>query len=482
MKKRWIEYEMIFVTVLALVQCVSYLLQQGSLDTMVWVQMGSVALFYIAYIAVNLIIAPPISKLLVEHRSIIGIIIPAVWMLFIGLLLSMGVNWFTELVSPHLRNYAGHGLLALLGYQEPPIRNWFQGFDRALVLLFGWTCLTVCRDLFLERVSRSPRKEWWTDMLTHSGFLLMLLGLYALTEKETINIRTLSLLTALLWGTALVYWLFPKAEHPLKEPKIWFIAMVTLILCALPAYWIVFRYQPLQSFIRSTLLVAVLTGPIAYYLFQRQKERFRRLGMLQQKLADTKASLSQLKAQVNPHFLFNALNTLYGTALSEGADNAAAGIQKLGDMMRFMLTDNDKDMIPVQKEREYLQNYIDLQLLRIQQHEKITIAINIEEIGCKGSLPPMIMIPFIENAFKYGISPVDPSWIDIRLYCKAGKIFLVTRNSIHKNQIMNQESTGIGIENVRQRLDLQYGKNYQLDIHNTGNEFLVKLQMSLQDA
>src|SRR5690606_9676908 len=113
--------------------------------------------------------------------------------------------------------------------------------------------------------------------------------------------------------------------------------------------------------------------PIANFVYQRQKERIGQLVNLQTELGQTSAGLSFLRSQINPHFLFNILNTLYGTALQEDAERTASGIQKLGDMMRFMLHENNQDLILLAREIEYLRNYIDLQLLRTATSPAITV-------------------------------------------------------------------------------------------------------------
>ena len=125
---------------------------------------------------------------------------------------------------------------------------------------------------------------------------------------------------------------------------------------------------------------------------------------IETQLATSYASLQKLRSQINPPFLFNALNTLYGTALSGNLANTAEGIQKLGDMMRFMLHENMQDSIPLSREAEYLRNYISLQKLRIPSESGIEINDHISE-GCESQMiAPMLLIPFVENAFKHGIS------------------------------------------------------------------------------
>jgi LytS/YehU family sensor histidine kinase len=193
-------------------------------------------------------------------------------------------------------------------------------------------------------------------------------------------------------------------------------------------------------------------------------------------LAKSNADLQFLKSQINPHFLFNALNTLYGTALKGESDKTAEGIQKLGDMMRFMLYENTLDLIPMEKEIEYLKNFIALQKLRIQPSSDISIeeCIDIAPIRCK--IAPMLLIPFVENAFKHGISLKDRSWIKIKLGSDGNILNFEVRNSVHENEgNLEYGKSGIGLMNVRERLKLQYPDKHILDIAETDNEFNVKL-------
>src|SRR5690606_25930812 len=121
------------------------------------------------------------------------------------------------------------------------------------------------------------------------------------------------------------------------------------------------------------ICITLIVLPLVNFVYQQQRVRIGQLVNLQTELGHTSAGLSFLRSQINPHFLFNILNTLYGTALQEDAERTASGIQKLGDMMRFMLHENNQDRILLAREIEYLRNYIDLQLLRTATSPDITV-------------------------------------------------------------------------------------------------------------
>lgn len=192
------------------------------------------------------------------------------------------------------------------------------------------------------------------------------------------------------------------------------------------------------------------------------------------------AELSSLRSQINPHFLFNALNTLYSVSLKENADKTADGIQKLGDMMRFMLNENNQDRIPLNKEIEYLQNYIEIQRMRIAESDNIEIKVNIQPSDREIFVAPMLLNPFIENAFKHGISFRNPSWIYITLTFDDTKLYFKVHNSLHAKSESDPEkdNNGIGLENVRKRLDLIYRNRYSLDIQKSEQDFFVSLTIT----
>jgi two-component system, LytTR family, sensor kinase len=189
------------------------------------------------------------------------------------------------------------------------------------------------------------------------------------------------------------------------------------------------------------------------------------------------AELSALRAQINPHFLFNAMNTLYATAIDEKAERTSQGIQQLSDMMRFMMHENNQDQIDVQQEVTYLRNYIDLQRLRLTETDKLELKVDLDDTLCLRSIAPMLLMPFVENAFKHGISLRNSSWIYIKLYCQQDQLHFSVFNSLHPRHEEDPEkhSSGIGLVNVQKRLELLYPKNHQLQIHRTEKEFSVNL-------
>lgn len=225
------------------------------------------------------------------------------------------------------------------------------------------------------------------------------------------------------------------------------------------------------------LLTLIIGAPAIWITYQSRQS----IHKLKTDLGKSTADLGFLRSQINPHFLFNALNTLYATSLQEQATRTSEGIQKLGDMMRFMLQENMQDKIPLTREVEYLTNYVDLQKLRVQTSPDIVIEVNIEEQHNYLLIAPMLLIPFVENAFKHGISLQEASYIRISLHTEDNRLYFDIHNSTHTKKDADPERNnhGIGLENVAQRLNLLYPHEHELVIHESMKEFFVHLVINL---
>ncbi|MGY4383850.1 two-component system LytT family sensor kinase [Pedobacter sp. UYP24] len=228
----------------------------------------------------------------------------------------------------------------------------------------------------------------------------------------------------------------------------------------------------------------VLVPIMAWNIYKsRNRKDIEEIKSLKTELGKSDANLNFLKSQINPHFLFNALNTLYGTALQENAERTSEGIQRLGDMMRFMLEENVADKTFLSRDIDYLKNYIDLQKLRTATTANIHIDTQLEDPLAKYLIAPMVLIPFVENAFKHGISLNSPSHIKITLQTKGDKLFFDVNNSIHVKNENDPErlQSGIGLRNVKERLALLYPNKHELIIRENATEFFVHLTIELEE-
>ena len=227
-------------------------------------------------------------------------------------------------------------------------------------------------------------------------------------------------------------------------------------------------------FYAFTFIFLVLVPILLSYISQKEKITF------ETTISNKSAELSSLRSQINPHFLFNALNSLYATALNENSEKTADGIQKLGDMMRFMLHENNHERIPLTSEIAYLHNYIDLQRMRLDETQNIEIRVNIQEPAQDICIAPMLLNPFIENAFKHGISLLHPSWIYITLTLDTDHIYFKVHNSLNIQAGNDPEAhnRGIGLENVKRRLKLIYPGRYNLHIQKSAQDYFASLTLS----
>lgn len=226
----------------------------------------------------------------------------------------------------------------------------------------------------------------------------------------------------------------------------------------------------------------IIITPLSWSLYKnRNARKVEEIISLKTELGKADANLNFLKSQINPHFLFNALNTLYGTALQEKAERTGEGIQKLGDMMRFMLQENMEDKILLSRDVDYLNNYIALQKLRTSISEDIIIETEIEEQTNHLYISPMLLIPFVENAFKHGISLQSPSHIKISLQTSGQTLYFDVHNSLHIKPENDPEKlqSGIGLQNVQQRLALLYPNQHELIIRKNAKDFFIHLTLQL---
>ncbi len=275
-------------------------------------------------------------------------------------------------------------------------------------------------------------------------------------------------------------------EYDREEKQFWpYLAKLLSysLLLSLPfmlVYCVLKGFDP-EVVILMWLVQLVVVGSFSALVYDSNRKRTNQLVTLKKALGQSNANLGFLRSQINPHFLFNTLNTLYGTALQENSERTAQGIQMLGDMMRFMLHENHQHKILLSREMEYMRNYIALQSLRTSSSPDIAIQTRIEDVLEEKFISPMLLIPFVENAFKHGISLKHRSWIKVTLYYAQGRLFFDVYNSIHarQEQDLEKDKSGIGLENVKQRLTLLYPNRHELVIRETSEEFFVHLTLEL---
>lgn len=232
--------------------------------------------------------------------------------------------------------------------------------------------------------------------------------------------------------------------------------------------------QPLPHFVNflifSFLIIGFDTGLRASFEWansEKQKEELEK--------ENAENLLEMLRHQVSPHFFMNTLNNIH-TLIDISGETAKDAVMKLSKMMRYLLYETANDTTTLQKEVEFIESYVELMKLRVS--EKVDIQVNLPtQIPIK-NLPPLLFTSFIENAFKHGVSYQKPSYIHIQLLTDEKRLVLQVKNS-QGMVSKDEEGSGIGLENVKKRLELLYLDNYQLDIFNKKEEYAIHLSIPL---
>ncbi|MBC5772725.1 histidine kinase [Pontibacter sp. KCTC 32443] len=445
-----------------------------------WPQLIRFTVIYMAFLLLNFKVVPNLIR---KNR---------IWLnVFLILITFIGVGLMTGITDTYYKAYHFSRFESEQATWDYIFQGSFYGAFR-LLLMFGF--YTVIKYTGLYLISNSVAIQSRYRMITQdvlTAFIVWMVSVFILLvfnigEEITVVWAVISLCALLLYCISF-YAIIPKslaAKHPLRAYAI------RVILIQVVAYLpVAFLLLPLLnsedaafgiSFFNA-LFQLFITAPGAWVLYKRQLKGKEEVYVLRKELGNSTANLDFLRSQINPHFLFNALNTLYGTALQENSERTAQGIQMLGDMMRFMLHENMQQKILLSRETEYLRNYIDLQLLRTSASPVIAIETNIEDVLEQKYIAPMLLIPFVENAFKHGISLQQKSWIRISLHSDRNKLYFDVYNSTHKKSEHDPEknTSGIGLVNVKQRLELLYPEKHELIIRETPEEFFVHLTLEL---
>lgn len=284
----------------------------------------------------------------------------------------------------------------------------------------------------------------------------------------------------------LIPWLLSKKRYVLYTVLLALTIILTALLNTfifskaidyfLPGYYFISYYE-LSDLVQFSVVYTGLTTLIKLsrawfkllesenYLVRAQKEK-------------KDAELLFLKTQINPHFLFNSLNSIYSLSLKKDAQTPAV-LLKLAEVMRYMTYESNEAHVLLEKEMQYIRNYIELQELRATSNAHILFEVN----GSPGMqrIAPFVLIVFIENGFKHGIQAgINDTFIDIRIDLSDNELILTVENNIGiTDETENEDFRGLGLNNVKKRLELLYFQKHKLDISNNGERFKVQLKMDL---
>ncbi len=262
-------------------------------------------------------------------------------------------------------------------------------------------------------------------------------------------------------------------EYVLLVLSVFFIAALTSFLFRINPHAILFR----PPFIFTFFSVAFVLAVSIVYRFILDRWRAETLQQLEQN-ERLKTELSFLRSQISPHFIFNILNSAVSLA-RVGSDQLEPTLIRLSNLLRYMLYNSDDEKVPLSQEIEYLENYIDLQRIRFE--EDVWINFRAEGKFTGHVIEPMLLIPFVENAFKHGVGRINDPEIQIDLQEEEGLLKFHVRNKFgREHHELKDKNSGIGLANVSKRLELLYEDRYSLDVQVRDEWFDVKLNLVLK--
>ena len=190
--------------------------------------------------------------------------------------------------------------------------------------------------------------------------------------------------------------------------------------------------------------------------------------------------LAFLNYQINPHFLMNTLINIHAL-IAIDPEQAQDSIVELSRLLRYVLYEGDHQFVPVQREVDFLGHYI--RLMRIRFTDDVDVRFDVQLSQPSAGIPPLVLATFVENAFKHGVSYVEPSFVDIRIRTEEGRLRLHCRNSKHvRGTSLAAGSGGVGLRNARQRLNLLFPDDHTLDINDADDVYIVRLDIPLQNS
>jgi sensor histidine kinase YesM len=223
--------------------------------------------------------------------------------------------------------------------------------------------------------------------------------------------------------------------------------------------------------------ILVMVAGIFYGLMRERNQQMRRQELLE--LENLAAEVKYLRSQINPHFLFNTLNNIYAITQRHDDQEGSDALLRLSGLMRYMLYDSEGNLTGLPKEIDHLQNYMDLMLLKYSKDDLPEV-----ELVVKGSpdaiqVAPLILLPFVENAFKHGIDNQGKGWIHILLNISLNNLSFSVENSRFLGRHASSDHKGIGLENVKRRLEHHYAERHKLIINESEDEYIINLEIQL---
>jgi sensor histidine kinase YesM len=348
----------------------------------------------------------------------------------------------------------------------PEVRNVAQ--RRLLLHLFFWTVYVV----FFGLLYGSYIDDYYNAFMVELVELPFKMGLvyfnmYYLMPRYLLQKRYLEFFVYLLLlmgaiGALMQFVLLPFLIHPIFCPT-------TCTEDNLTFYRFIKNIVNINYVVAITAVIALLKN---WYSHQQAAQ-----SLTQDKL---EAELKVLKAQIHPHFLFNTLNSLYALTLKK-SDNAPEMVLKLSSLMDYMLYEANAARVPLQKELDYIKNYVALERMRYGDR----VDVRFTETGnmARRQIAPMILLPFVENAFKHGVSTeTKNAWVRIDVKVTEERLVLLVENCKCGDRASNSSrdmASGIGLKNLQRRLELLYEGRYVLEIEDEPESYAARLELEL---
>lgn len=336
-----------------------------------------------------------------------------------------------------------------------------------------------------QKVSYFPTESWQFHILFWVVYWIMGAAQDALSEtyfQENFNIPIVLGSIGIVYFNY-YYWL-PKYLIQKKQYLFYTLSIAVFIIANawlfnfLLGFFIfenVYYFSWESAFVMSVDTSVIVAFTTAFKFMQKWNERNQYAKELERK--NLESELEMLKSQINPHFIFNTLNTIY-FLMEQKDENAKVVLLKFSDILSHQLYDYNKEFIELSSEVEYLENYIALQRFR---HDKEMLLLNWDFPKQVGShkIVPMLLIPFLENAFKHGANS-NGFQIDVHLSIENNVLHFITKNTINPNPVRKKGVGGIGVKNVQRRLELIYKNRHELVLKNDGKWFVVDLKIQLK--
>ncbi|MBL4879813.1 MAG: histidine kinase [Oleispira sp.] len=350
------------------------------------------------------------------------------------------------------------------------------------LLLFSYVpYLLISFVYYILTINKVSREKLFslkhTELIVNAVVFISILFLFFIEDKSSNHIIKVGTVLGLL---ASVFYINTFVITPIffKNSRKYFLLISLFLFFSIKvSQWTSFSIHFLNTNAINiiVLIIFVLSFIYGYVRIKlKLKEQIFNL-----KLGAKESELNLLKSQVNPHFLFNTLNTLYATALEENASKTSESIAKLASLIRYMQEDINKDFIPLKNEIKYLQDYITIQKLRCAVEPQIET--NFENAESH-SISPGLLIPFVENAFKYGVNLSKASQLKVSVVCDKNTIYFKCVNSYQEDYktFEKEHGFGIGIKNAKQRLELVYPKEHTFEIVKEKSLFSVLISINTE--